>query len=51
MPSPVSQCRDCGELIGWDRSRKGKAVPINPDGRMHFLTCPARLFKRKGKDA
>ena len=49
MLSPVSLCRDCGEQIGWDRSKKGRPIPINPDGRMHFLTCPAKLFKRNGK--
>jgi len=49
MFSPVSNCRDCGEQIGWDRSKKGRPIPINPDGRMHFMTCPAKLFKRNGR--
>jgi hypothetical protein len=44
MSQYLSPCRSCGQLIGWDRSKNGKNIPIDPDGRIHFITCPKRLL-------
>jgi hypothetical protein len=41
----ISHCKKCGQMIGWDRSKNGKPIPIDPDGRMHFLTCPMKNQK------
>ena len=40
--APEGKCRDCQETIVWLRSKRGKAVPINPDGLSHMDSCPAR---------
>lgn len=42
MKSALSECRSCGRLIGWDRSKKGKPIPIDPNGQVHFISCPGR---------
>jgi hypothetical protein len=39
---PISPCRYCKQLIGWDRSSKGKPIPVNPNGGVHFATCSSR---------
>jgi hypothetical protein len=39
----------CGATFYWVTTAAGKNMPVNPDGRPHWGTCPAReQFKRKG---
>jgi len=47
--APEGKCRDCQGTIIWVRSRKGKAVPIDPDGLSHMDSCSARN-KSKGPE-
>jgi hypothetical protein len=33
-------CRECGEIVDWVISPKGKNIPLNPDSSVvHFVTC------------
>jgi hypothetical protein len=33
-------CRECGEMVDWAVSPKGKNIPINPESPVvHFVTC------------
>jgi hypothetical protein len=37
-------CRRCGLLIAWETNANGKRVPLDPDGRLHFVKCkPTKL--------
>ena len=41
--APIAICRDCGRQIGWEGPLpSGRFRPIDPDGRLHFVTCPER---------
>src|SRR5438094_7831760 len=43
-------CRSCGAPIVWVISPKsGKKMPVNPDGRSHFSTCPQAQEWRRPK--
>jgi hypothetical protein len=35
-----ARCRSCGALICWVKTPRDKRMPINPDGKSHFATCP-----------
>lgn len=38
----MNVCRDCGAAITWGDLPSGKRAPFNPDGSIHFGTCPAK---------
>lgn len=40
--APEGKCRDCQNTIVWVRSKRGKAVPLDPSGLSHMDSCPAR---------
>jgi hypothetical protein len=46
----ISLCKRCGQQIAWDRTKNGKNVPIDPDGRIHFGTCPMKRQKQRESD-
>lgn len=46
MAQYLTPCRWCGQLIAWDKTKTGKNMPLDPDGRNHFVRC-----KRGGKVA
>lgn len=50
-PPDKGVCRSCGAGIVWWRTRYGKAVPCDPDGVNHFVTCPNRDRHRKKRPA
>ena len=35
-------CRSCDAPIWWGKSKRGKSIPLDADGGVHFLTCSAR---------
>lgn len=38
----------CGNEIWWVKTKKGKFMPVDPDGTPHWATCPkASKFKKK----
>ena len=41
-PTPTSTCRQCDQPIRWRETPAGKWQPIDPDGAVHFSTCPKR---------
>ena len=43
-------CRNCGRSIFWMKSRRGKNVPVDPDGFAHFDTCPGTMTVDSGSD-
>ena len=45
-------CKGCGEEIYWIVTRRGKNMPVNPDGISHFETCSEadNFRKPKGPD-
>jgi hypothetical protein len=40
MNTPQSTCQHCGAPIIWGKSTGGRPQPLNPDGVVHFATCP-----------
>lgn len=38
-------CRNCGQPIRFRETRNGSFQAIDPDGSIHFATCPARERK------
>lgn len=32
-------CKGCGATIFWIITKKGKKMPVDPDGASHFATC------------
>lgn len=36
----ISRCRGCKDIIYWVKTKNGNLMPINPDGKSHFATCP-----------
>ena len=38
-------CRRCGQPIRFRETANGSFQPIDPDGAVHFATCPARERK------
>ena len=38
---PVAHCNKCGRAIGFEPFNK-TSRPIDPDGRLHWSTCPMR---------
>lgn len=49
----MANCRDCGQLIDFQR-QDGRWVPLNPDGREHYLTCTSERARdmrvRRGQE-
>jgi len=46
VPGPV-RCAGCAAPIVWRRTEAGRFQPVNPDGTVHFWTCPdAAAFRR-----
>lgn len=43
--SSRSACRQCGQPIRWRETPGGRWQPIDPDGSVHFVSCPAREHK------
>lgn len=43
-----SECRGCKATIWWvPTATPNKFMPVDADGRSHFITCPkAELFRR-----
>ena len=45
--TPKAQCRGCGALIYWIKTKKGKNMPVDADGQPHWATCEkADTFRR-----
>jgi len=43
----ATPCRGCGADIYWIKTTRGKNLPLDPDGRAHFSSCPnAEDFRR-----
>jgi hypothetical protein len=38
----MATCRDCALPIDFVETRRGKLMPVDRDGTVHFSTCPAR---------
>jgi hypothetical protein len=36
-----TKCCQCGAPIIWGKSTNNKPQPLNPDGVVHFATCPS----------
>jgi hypothetical protein len=59
----VSRCKDCQQIIEWETTAQGKAIPLNPrvltiidaEGRTvrgresHFANCPGAAEFRKAQ--
>ena len=46
--TPAALCSGCKATIYWIITRKGKKMPVNPDGTSHFSNCPqAQTFRRR----
>lgn len=41
-------CKGCGAKIYWIKTKRGKNMPIDPDGEPHHATCPkVEDFRKK----
>jgi hypothetical protein len=49
MPDEHSaRCRSCNALIVWTVTPHQKRMPVDPDGKSHFATCPqAAAWRRR----
>jgi hypothetical protein len=52
VPDVTSRrCRSCEALILWVKTPRGKRMPIDPDGRSHFATCPQAASWRSARSS
>ena len=46
----LGTCRACGASIVWWRTPKQKNIPLDPDFKAHWETCPhADKFRKQAK--
>lgn len=45
--TPKKECRSCRAPIFWILTPAGKPMPVDPDGKSHFATCPDASKHRK----
>lgn len=46
--APTQKCKNCGELVAWHTTPKGKRMPLDADGHCHFDTCSDMIHDGKG---
>lgn len=43
-----ARCRSCNALVVWVKTRSEKRMPLDPDGKSHFASCPqADAWRRR----
>jgi len=36
----TATCRSCAAPVAWAMTPTGRRMPLDPDGKSHFATCP-----------
>jgi len=42
-------CKSCGVFITFEKTKSGKLIPLNIDGKPHWATCSNPNYHRKRK--